>query len=193
MALEADLSNRENIEPAFHEVEDKLGPISILVNNAADSVRGSILSVELDDWDRVFQTNVTAPMILCRLAAPRMVERRRGKIVNISSANIAFGNTAASAYAISKSALVHLTRCLAVELAPSDVQVNAIAPAYVDTEMIASLKGTPYYDYGISRTPAGRWAQPEEIAGTAVYLASAASSYTTGEVIFVDGGYTAKQ
>jgi gluconate 5-dehydrogenase len=80
-----------------------------------------------------------------------------------------------------------------VELAPSDVQVNAIAPAYVDTEMIASLKGTPYYDYGISRTPAGRWAQPEEIAGTAVYLASAASSYTTGEVIFVDGGYTAKQ
>jgi 2-deoxy-D-gluconate 3-dehydrogenase len=193
IAVETDLSDTDRIEPAFREVVGELGEVSILVNNAGVSVRGSILNVELDDWNRVLQTNVVAPMLLCRLAAPSMIERRQGKIVNISSATIAFGQTGTSAYAVSKSALVQLTRCLAVELAPSNVQVNAIAPGYVETEMTSRRKGTPIFEYSISRTPAGRWAQPEEIAGTALYLASPASSYTTGEVIFVDGGYTSKQ
>jgi NAD(P)-dependent dehydrogenase (short-subunit alcohol dehydrogenase family) len=193
IAVEVDLAERQQISRAFEEVEDKLGSVSILVNNAGILRRGSILTVYEGDWQDVLSVNLNAPFVLARLAAPAMKARMAGKIINVSSATIAFGNTGTSAYAVSKGALAQLTRCLAVELAPFNVQVNAIAPGLVDTDMIAASKGTPFYDYGVSRTPAGRWAKPEEIAGAALYLASSASSYVTGEVLFVDGGYTAKQ
>jgi 2-deoxy-D-gluconate 3-dehydrogenase len=193
IAQTVDVADHDGLERHFGALVRRLGPVSILVNNAGISARGSILTVEPDDLQRVLNINLVAPFLLCRLAAGPMKERGTGKIINISSATIAFGNTGSSAYAISKAALVQMTRCLAVEMAPFNVQVNAIAPAYVDTEMTAARKETPVYAYGISRTPAGRWAQPDEIAGTALYLASAASSYTTGETLFIDGGYTAKQ
>ena len=193
IAVEVDLAERQQTSRAFEEVEEKLGSVSILVNNAGIRRAGSVLTVDEGDWQDVLSVNLNAPFVLVRLAAPAMKARGAGKIINVSSATIAFGNTGASAYAVSKAALTQLTRCLAVELAPFNVQVNAIAPGLVDTDMIASSRGTPAYDYGVSRTPAGRRALPEEIAGTALYLASSASSYVTGEVVFVDGGYTAKQ
>jgi 2-deoxy-D-gluconate 3-dehydrogenase len=193
LALNVDLADRALVQPAFEQVERELGSVSILVNNAGARAPGSILTVSEDDWGRVLQTNLTAPWLLCRLAAESMLSRKDGKIINMSSATIAFGNTVASAYAVSKAALTQLTRCLASELAPFNIQVNAIAPGYIDTDMVAGLKGTPAYEYGISRTPTGRWGKPEEVAGIALYLASAASSFTTGQVFFIDGGYTSKQ
>ena len=191
--MAVDVVEHGSLRGAVESVRREVGAISILVNNAGLLLAGSVMTVEREAWQRVLATNLLAPFDLCRLVAPEMMERRAGKIINVVSANIAFGNTGASAYAVSKSALAHLTRCLAVELAPYNVQVNAIAPAFTDTDMIASLKGTAAETYGISRTPAGRWAAPEEMAGTALYLASQASSYVTGEIIFVDGGYTSKQ
>jgi 2-dehydro-3-deoxy-D-gluconate 5-dehydrogenase len=189
LAVRIDVTERGQLEPALQKVEETLGPVNILVNNAGIVAIGGVLDQEPEDWDRVIETNLNGCFLLSKLAGRSMVRQRLGKIINIASEYSLFGSELAPAYSASKGALVQLTKSMAIELAPFNIQVNAIVPGWIDTEMIAPVKTMPLYQEIIARTPAGRFGNPEELAGTAVYLASRASDFVTGTTLFVDGGY----
>jgi len=189
LARRIDITERGQLQPALEKVEETLGPVNILVNNAGIVALGGILDQEQEDWDRVIETNLNACFLLSKLAARSMVRQRLGKIINIASEYSLFGSGLVAAYSASKGALVQLTKSMAIELAPFNIQVNAIAPGWIDTDMIAPVKTMPLYQEVIAPTPAGRFGSPAEFAGTAVYLASAASDFVTGATLFVDGGY----
>ena len=137
----------------------------------------------------MIETNLNSVFLLSQVAARSMVKRRRGKIINLASEYAIFGSPTIPSYAASKGAVVQLTKSMAIELAPSNIQVNAILPGWIETDLTAPVKRTPQYDEIIMRTPAGRFGRAEEIAGAAVFLASDASNFVTGAVINVDGGY----
>ena len=190
MAMQVDITNRSELGPAIKKVENELGSISILVNNAGIvSLSGGVLNETEEDWDGVIETQLNAVFLLSKLVAKSMVEKNRGKIINIGSMYSFFGSGLIPSYSAAKGAVIQLTKSMAVELAPNNVQVNAIAPGWFETDMTAPVKTMPLNDEIILRTPAGRWGQTEEIAGTAVFLASKASDFVTGETIRVDGGY----
>ncbi len=190
LAVELDVTNRPGLEPAINKVESELGGISILVNNAGiASLSGGVLNEKPEDWDRVIETQLNAVFLLSKLGAKSMVNRKAGKIINIGSMYSYFGSALVPSYSAAKGAIVQLTKSMAIELAPHNIQVNAIAPGWIETDMTVAVRAMPMKDEIIARTPAGRWGQPEEIAGTAVYLASHASDFVTGTTIPVDGGY----
>ncbi len=193
MAVQLDLSDRTALEPAWKQIERELGPVSILVNNAGNySLSGGILNETAADWDGVIAIQLNAVFLMSKLAAAGMVSRKRGKIINIGSMYSYFGSNLIPSYSAAKGAIVQLTKSMAIEFAPYNIQVNAIAPGWIETDMTALVR-TPdmkaMNDEILARTPAGRWGRSEEIAGTAVYLASRASQFVTGETIRVDGGY----
>ncbi len=190
LALELDVTNRAGLEPAMNRVESELGGISILVNNAGiASLSGGVLNEKPEDWDRVIETQLNAVFLLSKLAAQSMLSRKAGKIINIGSMYSYFGSALVPSYSAAKGAIVQLTKSMAIELAPHNIQVNAIAPGWIETDLTVAVRAMPMNDEIVARTPAGRWGLPEEIAGTAVYLASHASDFVTGETIRVDGGY----
>ena len=190
VAVRVDVTNRGELEPALNRVESELGGISILVNNAGTvSLSGGVLLETPEDWDNVIETQLNAVFLLSKLAAKSMLSRKRGKIINIASMYSYFGSGIIPSYSAAKGAVVQLTKSMAVELAPYNIQVNAIAPGWIETDMTAPVRSMPMNEEIIGRTPAGRWGQPEEVAGTAVYLASRASDFVTGTTIRVDGGY----
>lgn len=191
MAMTVDVTDRDGLEPALARVERELGEVDILVNNAGCvNLSGGVLLEHAADWDRVIETQLNAVFLLSKLGAAAMIKRRRGKIINIGSMYSFFGSGLIPSYSAAKGAVIQLTKSMAVELAPHNVQVNAIAPGWIETDMTAPAKTMPLNDEILARTPAGRWGQPEEIAGTAVYLASHASDFVTGATIRVDGGYS---
>jgi 2-dehydro-3-deoxy-D-gluconate 5-dehydrogenase len=190
LALEVDVSDRAQLKPAFDQVERELGPVDILVNNAGISVVSSTLKLDPADWDRVLETNLTSCFLLSQLAAQAMVQgKRSGKIINVASEYAFFGAVSVSSYSAAKGGLMQLTKSMAIELAKRNIQVNAIVPGWIETAMTERVKGTPFYDEIVGRTPAGRFGRPEECAGAAVFLASRASDFVTGAALFVDGGY----
>ena len=190
MAVRVDVTDRAGLEPALNRVESELGGIDILVNNAGNvSLSGGVLHETPEDWDSVIETQLNAVFLLSKLAARSMLHRNGGKIINIGSMYSFFGSGLIPSYSAAKGAIVQLTKSMAIELAPHNIQVNAIAPGWIETEMTAPVHSMPLNDEILARTPAGRWGQPEEIAGTAVYLASRASDFVTGTTIRVDGGY----
>lgn len=190
MAVRIDVTERASLEPAMNQVESELGGVDILVNNAGNvSLSGGVLQEKPEDWDSVIETQLNAVFLLSKLAARSMLGRKRGKIINIGSMYSYFGSGLIPSYSAAKGAIVQLTKSMAIELAPHNIQVNAIAPGWIETEMTAPVHTMPLNDEILARTPAGRWGQPEEIAGTAVYLASRASDFVTGATIRVDGGY----
>ncbi|MEO8660875.1 MAG: SDR family oxidoreductase [Bryobacteraceae bacterium] len=190
MAVTVDMTNRAGLEPALMSVESELGSVGILVNNAGNvSLSGGVLNEAPEDWDRVIETHLNATFLLSKLAARSMLAHRRGKIVNIGSMYSYFGSGLVPSYSAAKGAIIQLTKSMAIELAPHNIQVNAIAPGWIETEMTAPVREMPMNDEVLMRTPAGRWGQPQEVAGTAVYLASRASDFVTGTTIRVDGGY----
>ncbi|MFZ1134104.1 MAG: glucose 1-dehydrogenase [Candidatus Korobacteraceae bacterium] len=190
LAAEVDVTNRAGLEPALNKVESELGGIDILVNNAGiASLSGGVLNEKPEDWDRVIETQLNAVFLLSKLAARSMLNRKGGKIINIASMYSYFGSGLVPSYSAAKGAVVQLTKSMAIELAPHNIQVNAIAPGWIETDMTVPVRAMPMNDEILARTPAGRWGQPEEIAGTAVYLASRASDFVTGTTIRVDGGY----
>jgi len=192
MAVTVDLTKREDLAPAFRRVETELGGVDILVNNAGNvSLSGGVLKETLSDWDNIIATHVTAPFLLSKIAAAGMLNRKRGKIINIGSMYSFFGSSLAPAYSTAKGAILQLTKSMAIEFASSNVQVNTIAPGYFETDLTAPVKAlTAVSDHIVQRTPAGRWGQADELAGTAVFLASKASDFVTGSTIVVDGGYS---
>ena len=193
VAVKVDVTNRAELEPALNKVESELGGISILVNNAGNvSLSGGVLLETPEDWDNVIETQLNAVFLLSKLAAKSMLSRKRGKIINIGSMYSYFGSGLIPSYSAAKGAIVQLTKSMAIELAPHNIQVNAIAPGWIETDMTAPVRTTamkPMNDEILARTPAGRWGQAEEVAGTAIYLAGRASDFVTGETIRVDGGY----
>ncbi len=193
MAAVVDVTARPGLEPALHRVQGELGSISVLVNNAGNvSLSGGVLNERPEDWDSVIETQLNSVFLLSKLVAGLMVPHKRGKIINIGSMYSYFGSGLIPSYSAAKGAIVQLTKSMAIELAPHNIQVNAIAPGWFETEMTAPVRTEamkPMNDEILARTPAGRWGQTEEISGTAVYLAGRASDFVTGETIRVDGGY----
>ena len=193
IAVQLDLTDRAALQPAWQRIEQELGPVGILVNNAGNvSLSGGVLNETPADWDNVIATQLNAVFLLSKIAAAAMVTRKRGKIINLGSMYSYFGSGIIPSYSAAKGAVLQLTKSLAIELAPHNIQVNAIAPGWIETDMTAPVR-TPDFkamnDEIMARTPAGRWGKTEEIAGTAIYLASRASQFVTGETIRVDGGY----
>ncbi len=183
-----DVRDRE----AMDRVVGGLGPIDILLHNAGNQYRGPVETLTDEGWYGVLDTHLTALFRLSRLVVPGMKERRRGKVIAIGSLASELGRGTITPYSAAKGGLKMFIRALAVELGPFNVQCNAIGPGWFDTEMNKPLVTNPEWLATVKRrTPAGRYAQPEEIAGTAVFLASPASDFVSGQLIFVDGGVTA--
>jgi 2-dehydro-3-deoxy-D-gluconate 5-dehydrogenase len=189
VAIRLDVTERAELEPAMAEVERALGPISILVNNAGISIQKSAARHDPDSWDRVIETNLNSCFFLAQIAARSMIAYKRGKIINIASEYSHFGSGAVISYSAAKGGLVQLTKSLAIEWARYNIQVNAIVPGWIKTDMTGPVQSGPFYDEIITRTPAGRFGEPEEMAGTAIFLASHASDFVTGAVINADGGF----
>ena len=168
------------------------GAIDILVNNAAVNRRAALDSFSDADWRALMAANLDGPFFVARAVIPGMKTRRRGKIINLCSLASDIGRPNIVPYAASKGGVRMLTRALAVELAPFNIQVNGISPGFFRTEMNAPLVADAEFSGWVARrTPAGRWGDPPELAGAAVFLASSAADYVTGHLLAVDGGFSA--
>lgn len=190
--LPFDVSDAAAASGAIGALLREAGRIDILVNNAAVNKRAPFETFAKADWDALMASNVDGPFHVTQAIVPGMKARRAGKIVNICSLASDLGRPNISAYAVSKGALRMLTRALAVELAPHGVQVNGIVPGFFRTEMNAPLVDDAEFSAWVRRrTPAGRWGEPPDIAGAAVFLASSAADYVTGAMLNVDGGFAA--
>lgn len=184
-----DVTARPAIDAGIAAVGAKHARIDILVNNAGIQRRAPMPEFKAQDWDDVIATNLTAPFAVSQAVLPGMIERKHGKIVNIASLLSEFGRATVIPYAAAKGGIRQMTRGMAVELAPHNIQVNAIAPGYFATEMNRALiDNVEFNSWVCKRTPAGRWGEPAEIAGLAVFLASRAADYMTGQIVFMDGG-----
>ena len=187
-----DVADADAVRAGVAELQARLGDIDILVNNAGIQHRAPIAEFSDADWRRLMGTNLDAPFFMARALIPAMQAKRAGKIVNIASLASSLARPTTVPYQASKGGIAMLTRGLAVELAPHNIQVNAIAPGFFRTEMNAALTANPDFSSWVEkRTPAARWAEPEELAGAAVFLSSAAASFVTGQILYVDGGFTA--
>jgi gluconate 5-dehydrogenase len=184
-----DVTDRDSIRAAVAAIEREHGHIDVLINNAGIQRRGALPEFSQRDWDDIIATNLTAPFVVSQAVLPGMIARRSGKIVHIASLMSELARPSVVPYTAAKGGVRQLTRGMAVELAPHNIQVNAIAPGYFATEMNRALIDNADFNAWVcKRTPAGRWGEPDELAGIAVLLASEASNYITGQMLIVDGG-----
>ena len=187
-----DVTDEAAVEAAVADLEARLGPIEILVNNAGVQRRAPLESFTKDDWDLLVAVNVTGTFLVAQAVARRMIPRGHGKIVNVSSVNGELARPSIAPYVATKGAVNNLTKGMATDWARYGIQVNAIGPGYFITELTQPLADDPAFDAWLrGRTPAGRWGDPSELVGAAVFLASDASSFVNGQVIYVDGGLLA--
>ena len=191
-ALAFDVSDTAATREAFARIAAEHGRLDILVNNAGVIPRKPLLETTDDDWASVIDSNLSAYFRLSREAARLMVPRKSGRIIMISSIMGLVGRPTIPGYVTAKAGLHGMVRGLSAELAPQGITVNAIAPGYMPTDATAALRNDAAFNAWIAnRAPMGRWGEPAELAGPAVFLASAAASYVTGHVLVVDGGLTA--
>jgi gluconate 5-dehydrogenase len=191
-AARFDVTVADEVEAGVARVETNVGPIDILVNNAGIQRRKPLLEMEEAVWNEVIETNLNAVFRVGRAAARGMVERRRGKIINIASLASEVARKTIAPYVAAKGAVKQLTRAMCVEWAGYGVQVNGIGPGYFATPLNRALLDDPAFDAWVkNRTPAGRWGKPEELVGAAVFLASPASDFVNGQIVYVDGGLLA--
>jgi NAD(P)-dependent dehydrogenase (short-subunit alcohol dehydrogenase family) len=193
LAVAADVTDPEQVRAAVARVHAELGRLDILINSAGVNVRKPSLEFTLDEWRRVVDISLTGSFICCQAAAPAMIEARWGRIINISSMLGNVGLAERPAYTAAKGGMIQLTRTLALEWASHNVLVNALAPGPFATELNRPLLDNPtVYRAFADKIPLNRWGDPEELAGAIVFLASDASSFMTGAVLTVDGGWTAQ-
>jgi 2-deoxy-D-gluconate 3-dehydrogenase len=188
----ADVSRPEQVSSAVEATLDHFGRIDILFNNAGTSIRKPPQDLTAEDWHTVLDINLTSAFLMSKAVYPAMKKAGRGKIINIGSMTSLFGAGFAAPYSTSKGGIVQLGKSLALAWAVDNIQVNTILPGFLVTELTdrarAEIPGI--YERVLARIPAGRWGQPSDIAGTALWLASAASDYVTGVAVPVDGGFS---
>jgi len=187
-----DILDSDAVEKSIETIERDIGPIDVLVNNAGIQIRAPLEDFSLADWHRIMDANLTAAFVVAQGVARRMIGRRAGKIINICSLQSELGRMSIGPYTASKGGLKMLTRAMATEWGRHNIQINGIGPGYFITEMTQALADDRDFDKWLrGRTPAGRWGDPKELIGTAVYLASDASSFVNGQIVYVDGGIMA--
>lgn len=193
LAVQADLTHRTELDRAFKAAVEKLGTLDILINNHGMTFVHEAATYPTQTWDTMIETNLTSVFLLCQLAAPIMLEKGYGKIINMASIATFLGLTNIPSYVASKGAVGQLTKGLASEWASKGINVNAIAPGFIQTEMTEGLKKNPARrDFFFSRISAGRWGDAADLKGVAIFLSSHASDYVHGAIIPVDGGYLAR-
>lgn len=192
--IKGDLGNRESLQAAFDLAVEKLGGrLDILVNSAGIQRRSKSEEFPIEYWDAVVEINMTSVFLLCQLAGRKMLEQGQGKIINVASMLSYFGGYTVPAYAASKGGVAQLTKALANEWAGRGVNVNAVAPGYMDTAMNTALVNDPVRNEQIlARIPAGRWGTGEDMQGAVIFLASSYSDYINGAIIPVDGGFLSR-
>ena len=184
-----DVTDEAAVVAAFERFDADGTQIDILVNNAGIQFRKPMVELATSDWQRVLDTNLTSAFVAGREAAKRMIARGHGKIINIGSLTSELARATVAPYTVAKGGIKMLTKAMAAEWGEHGIQANAIGPGYMLTDMNEALVANPQFDGWVkSRTPARRWGRPEELAGTAVFLASPASNYVNGQIIYVDGG-----
>ena len=187
-----DVTDEAGVKAAFERFDREGIAIDILINNAGIQFRKPMLELDLADFRRVVDTNLTSAFVIGREAARRMVPRGAGKIVNIGSLMSQFARATVAPYTVAKSGIKALTQMMAAEWAEHGIQANAIGPGYMSTDMNQALMDDPKFDGWVkARTPSRRWGKPDELVGTCVFLASAASDYVNGQIVYVDGGMSA--
>ena len=187
------VTEEQEVIKAIATIEQEVGVIDILVNNAGIIKRTPLEDMEVADFEQVLKVDLVSPFIMAKYVIRGMMARKNGKIINICSMMSELGRNTVGAYAAAKGGLKMLTRNMATEWAKYDVQINGIGPGYFATEQTKPIRvdGHPFNDFIVGRTPAGRWGDPEDLAGTAVFLASEASKFINGQIIYVDGGILA--
>lgn len=188
-----DVTDEAAVCAAFARLDDAAIEVDILVNNAGIQLRKPLVELSLAEWDKVLSTNLSSAFLVGREAAKRMIARGRGgKVINIGSLTSEAARATVAPYTAAKGGIKMLTRAMAAEWAEHGIQANAIGPGYMATEMNTALLENPAFDAWVKgRTPARRWGRPDELAGTAIWLASQASAYVNGQIIYVDGGMLA--
>jgi len=188
-----DVTDEADVDRGISEIEEHVGDIDILVNNAGIIKRVPILDMPVDDYKQVIDVDLVAPFIVSKRVAPKMIEKRAGKIINMCSMMSVYGRNSVSAYASAKGGLKLLTANMCCEWAKHNIQVNGIGPGYIATAQTAPIRegGHPFNDLVMTRTPAARWGEPEDIGKAALFLASSASDFVNGQVLYVDGGILA--
>lgn len=191
--LKFDVTNEEAVDKGITEIEKNVGPVDILVNNAGIIKRIPILDMPVADFKQVIDIDLVAPLIVAKRVAPGMIERRSGKIINMCSMMSVYGRNSVSAYAAAKGGLKLLTANMTCEWAKYNVQINGIGPGYIATSQTAAIRegNHPFNDLVMTRTPAGRWGEPEDVGNAALFLASKAADFVNGHVLYVDGGILA--
>ncbi|GAB3529468.1 gluconate 5-dehydrogenase [Pontibacter brevis] len=187
------VTDKQQVRKEVSTIEREIGPIDILVNNAGIIKRTPLVEMELEDWQEVIDVDLTSPFIVSQAVVKGMMERRQGKIINVCSMMSELGRQNVGAYAAAKGGLKMLTKNMATEWAKFNIQVNGIGPGYFATSQTAPLRveGNAFNEFIINRTPAGKWGDPDELGGAIVFLASRASDFVNGQILYVDGGILA--
>jgi len=184
-----DVTDEAGVISAFETFDADGIEVGILVNNAGIQFRKPMLELATSDWQRVIDTNLTSAFLVGREAARRMAERGSGKIINVGSLTSELARATVAPYTVAKGGIKMLTKAMTAEWAEKGIQANAIGPGYMITDMNQALLANPEFDAWVkARTPARRWGRPEELAGTVIYFASAASDYVNGQIVYADGG-----
>ena len=192
IAAPFDVTDEAAIAAAFARFDAEGLAIDILVNNAGIQLRKPMVELSTPEWQKVLDVNLTSAFVIGREAAKRMIPRGRGKVINIGSLTSALARATVAPYTVAKGGIKMLTQAMAAEWAMHGIQANAIGPGYMITEMNQALIDNPTFDAWVkARTPSKRWGRPEELIGAAVFLASDASDYVNGQIIYVDGGMMA--
>ncbi|WP_347300205.1 gluconate 5-dehydrogenase [Dolosigranulum savutiense] len=189
----ADVTKENEVSELIKKIEKQVGVVDILVNNAGIIKREKMHEMNADDWRQVIDIDLTGPFIMAKAVIPSMIEQRSGKIINICSMMSELGRETVSAYAAAKGGLKMLTKNIASEYGKYNIQCNGIGPGYIETPQTAPLReeGHPFNDFIISKTPAERWGKTDDLKGPAVFLASEASDFVNGHILYVDGGILA--
>ncbi len=192
IALTVDVTQKDNVKRMVDDTHRTFGGVDILINNAGINIRKPPQSIDLDEWHKVMDTNLTSAVLCAQVAYPLMKAAGGGKIINIGSMMSIFAAPYAPAYAASKGGIVQFTKSLACAWAPDNIQANAVLPGWIDTELTQGARRQVEGLHGrvLARTPAARWGVPADLAGVAVFLSSSASDFVTGAAIPVDGGYS---
>ena len=191
-AVDFDVTQAAAVQAAVEDIESSIGPIEILVNNAGMQLRGPLDEFSVEDWHSIMRTNVDSVFLVGQAVARRMIIRKRGKIINICSVQSEMGRPNIAPYMASKGAVKMLTKGMAIDWGPHGLQVNGLGPGYFKTELTEKLVNDETFSAWLTgRTPSRRWGEVAELGGAVVFLASDASNFVNGHVLYVDGGVTA--